>query len=163
MSFKKILILGLGNEILSDDGIGPRLVKDLAEKNNEENIEFITSCCGGLEIMEYIRGYPRVIFIDAIRTLDGKPGNIFHFVPSDFRETSNLSNLHDVNFITALHMGEILELDLPSDLHIIAVEIIEDREFSESLTPTLERIYPEILEKVESWIRQIIGYPGNKI
>lgn len=157
MSNKKILILGLGNEILSDDGIGPRLVKDLAEKNSEENIEFTTSCCGGLEIMECIHGYTRVIFIDAIRTLNGNPGNIFHFVPSDFRETSNLSNLHDVNFITALHLGKILELDLPSDLHIIAVEIIEDREFSSSLTPALSRIYPEILEKVECWIRQING------
>lgn len=152
---KKILILGLGNEILSDDAIGPMLVKDLAEKNTEENIEFATSCCGGLEIMEFIQGYTKVIFIDAIRTLNGKPGNIFHFLPADFRETSNLSNLHDINFLTALHLGETLELNLPSDLHIIAVEIIEESEFSERLTKDMERIYPEILEKVESMIRQI--------
>ena len=157
MTNKKILILGLGNEILSDDGIGPRLVKDLAKKNNEENIEFATSCCGGLEIMGCIHGYMKVIFIDAIRTLNGNPGNIFHFVPADFSETSNLSNLHDINFITALHLGEILELDLPSDLHIIAVEIIEDREFSERLTPNMEIIYPEILEKVESMVKQATG------
>ena len=157
MTNKKILILGLGNEILSDDGIGPRLVKDLAKKNPGKDVEFATSCCGGLEIMECIHGYGKVIFIDAIRTLNGNPGNIFHFVPADFRETSNLSNLHDLNFITALHLGEILELDLPSDLHIIAVEIIEDREFSESLTPYMQRIYPEILEKVESMIGYITG------
>jgi hydrogenase maturation protease len=152
----KILFLGLGNEILSDDGIGPRLVKDLAKKNQGENIDFATSSCGGLEIMECIHGYKKVIFIDAIRTLNGKPGNIFHFIPSDFRETSNLSNLHDVNFITALHLGNVLDLDLPSDLHIIAVEIIEDREFSEKLTPALDKMYPEILEKVTSLTLQIV-------
>jgi hydrogenase maturation protease len=154
---KRILILGLGNEILSDDGIGPRLVKDLARKIRRKDIEFETASCGGLDIMEYIHGYSKVIFIDAIRTLNGDPGDVFYFNPSDFRETSNLSSLHDVNFITALHLGNILDLDLPSDLHIIAIEIIEDREFSDRLTPALENIYPEILKKVISFIRQITG------
>jgi hydrogenase maturation protease len=153
---KNILILGLGNEILSDDGIGPRLVKDLTKKNLGENIDFATSSCGGLEIMECIHDYKRVIFIDAIRTLNGNPGDIFYFIPSDFRETSNLSSLHDVNFLTALHLGNLLDLNLPSDIHIIAVEIIEDREFSESLTPALEKIYPEILENVASLTIQIV-------
>ena len=79
------------------------------------------------------------------------------FSPSDFRETSNISNLHDVNFITALHLGDILELNLPSDLNIIAVEITEDREFSEKLTPLLEIRYPEILEEVSSLVKRIIN------
>ncbi len=157
---KDILILGIGNEILSDDGIGPRLVKDLARKLECENIDFTDSCCGGLEIMEYINGYREVIIIDAIKTLNGNPGDLSHFSPSDFRETSNLSNLHDVNFITALGLGEILELNLPSELHIIAVEIIEDREFSERLTPVMERMYPEILKKTEEEIRHLIGKSG---
>jgi Ni,Fe-hydrogenase maturation factor len=68
-----------------------------------------------------------------------------------------LSNLHDVNFITALHLGDILELNIPSDLHIIAVEIIEDREFSEKLTPLLSMRYPEILEEVTALIKKIIN------
>lgn len=155
MTNKRILILGLGNEILSDDGIGPRLVKDLARKIRRKDIEFETASCGGLDIMEYIQGYSKVIFIDAIRTLNGNPGDIFYFNPSDFRETSNLSSLHDVNFITALHLGNNLDMDLPSDLTIIAIEIIEDREFSDKLTPALENMYPEILKKVISFIRQI--------
>lgn len=155
MIVNKILFLGLGNEILSDDGIGPRLVKDLSKKNQNNNIDFITSSCGGLEIMEYIKGYEKVIFIDAIRTLKGNPGHIYHFIPSDFRETSNLSNLHDLNFLTALHLGNVLNLDLPSDLHIIAVEIIEDREFSDRLTPALDKMYPEILEKIVSLTSKI--------
>lgn len=153
---KDILILGIGNEILSDDGIGPRLVKDLERRTKRKDIEFLTSSNGGLEIMEYLYGFKQVIFVDAIRSSDSKPGCVFHFVPSDFRETSNLSNLHDINFITTLALGKILEPEFPSDLHIIAVQIIEDREFSERLTPALENLYPEILEEVEAEIRQII-------
>ena len=156
MPNRKTLVIGIGNEILSDDGIGPRLVSSLSEMIDDPDVNFKTAFCGGLEIMEYIRGYERAVIIDAIHTRNGRPGNVYVFSPYDFRETSNLSNLHDVNFITALHLGDILELNLPSDLNVIAVEITEDREFSEKLTPLLEIRYPEILEEVSSLIKRII-------
>ena len=156
MPNKKTLVIGIGNEILSDDGIGPRLVRSLSEMIDDPVVSFKTACCGGLEIMENIRDYERAVIIDAIHTQNGTPGDVYFFSASDFRETSNLSNLHDVNFITALHLGDILELNLPSDLNIIAVEITEDREFSEELTPLLEIRYPEILEEVSSMIKRII-------
>jgi hydrogenase maturation protease len=127
---RKTLILGLGNDILTDDGIGSRLVSDLAQMIGDPDVHYNTACCGGLEIIEYIKGYEQVIFIDAIRTREGSPGDVYYFIPSDFRETSHLSSLHDVSFLTALKLGNSLNLGLPNDLHIIAVEIIEDMEFS---------------------------------
>jgi hydrogenase maturation protease len=152
----KTLILGLGNDILTDDGIGPRLVCDLAKTITRADIVFNTATCGGLETMENIRGYKKVIFIDAISTIDGRPGNVYYFTPSDFHETSNLSNLHDISFLTALRMGNILELDLPSDLHIIAIEIIEDRVFNDKLSPVIDENYPVILKKVTELVLQNI-------
>jgi len=157
MESTKTLVLGIGNEILTDDGIGPRLIKKLPGIIGRNDIKYSVACCGGLDVMEYIQGYNKVILIDAIRTPYGEPGSVYHFTLSDFRETSNLSNLHDVSFITALHLGNILEMDLPSDLHIIAVEIIEDREFSENLTPALEKKFTEILNKITELIRTITG------
>jgi hydrogenase maturation protease len=154
---KKTLILGLGNEILSDDGIGPRLIRDLSKMLIEPGLHFKASSCGGLEIVEYISDFERVVFIDAIRTRNGNPGDVYYFIPSDFRETSNLSNLHDVNFLTALRLGKFLEMGLPSDLHIIAVEIIEDIIFSEELTPVLNKKYPQILLEVFDILKRITG------
>jgi hydrogenase maturation protease len=156
MTNKKTLILGIGNNILTDDGIGPRLVSDLIKLISDSKVLYNTACCGGLEIVEYIKDYDRVIFIDAIRTQEGRPGDVHYFKPSDFRETSHLSSLHDVSFITALKLGHTLNLGLPNDLHIIAVEIIEDMEFSEELTLQLKERYPEILEKVLEIVRSII-------
>lgn len=154
---KNILILGLGNDILTDDGIGPRLVSDLSSMIISGNVHFNVACCGGLEVMEYIKGYQQVVFIDAIRTRGGNPGDVYYFKPSDFKETSHLSSLHDITFLTALNLGNTLELDLPSDLHIIAVEIIEDMEFSNELTAPLKAGYPEILKKVFAIITSITG------
>jgi len=153
---KKILVLGMGNDILSDDGIGPKLVNDLSDMLSNPDITFDTACCGGLEIMEHIKGFIKVVFIDAIRTRNGEPGNVYYFSPSDFRETSHLSNLHDINFLTSLNLANALELDMPSDLHIIAVEIVEDMEFSEKLTLPLREKYPAILKEVHDLIIKII-------
>jgi hydrogenase maturation protease len=156
MASSKTLILGLGNDILSDDRIGLLLVNDLAEINIGPDIRFATASSGGLEIMELIKDYDRVIIVDAVRFRDGKPGNFYHFIPSDLRETSNLSNLHDINFFNALQLGKILELNLPDDIHIIGVEIIEDMEFGDSLTPILEKKYPEIFAGVSAVIKKIL-------
>ncbi len=153
---KKTLILGLGNNILTDDGIGPRLVYDLAGMIRNPCIRFDTASCGGLEILEYIKDYEKVVFIDSIRIHDGKPGDVYYFIPSDFRETSHLSNLHDINFLTALELGNSLGLGLPVDLHIIAVGIIEDMVFSEEFTPELKEKYPVILEDVYAIVKRII-------
>jgi hydrogenase maturation protease len=153
----KILILGLGNDILTDDGIGPRLVRDLAHMIDNPGVQFNTACCGGLEIMEFIKGYEKVVFIDAFRNQEGKPGDVYYFVPSDYRETSNLSSLHDINFLTALELGKSLNMNLPVDLHIIAIKIIEDLEFSEEFTPELKEKYPGILEEVFALVKKVIG------
>jgi len=147
----------MGNDILMDDGIGPRLVHDLASMLENPEIQFDVACCGGLEIMEVIKGFDKVLFIDAIRTKNGKPGDIYYFQPSDFQETLHLSSLHDIGFLTALRLGNSLDLCLPADLHIIAIEIIEDMEFSEELTPELQEKYPRIKKEVADLIKQIIG------
>ena len=157
MTNKKTLILGLGNNILTDDGIGSRLVCDLSQMIGDLNVHYNTACCGGLEIIEYIKGYEQVIFIDAIHTAEGRPGDVFYFIPSDFRETSHLSSLHDISFLTALKLGNSLNLGLPTDLHIIAVEIIEDMEFSEEFTTPLKERYPRILEEVFALVKWVMG------
>ncbi|MGB8491323.1 MAG: hydrogenase maturation protease [Bacteroidales bacterium] len=156
MTDKKTLILGLGNEILSDDKIGPVLIHDLSQRINLANVWFTTAASGGLEIMELIKDYEKVVFIDAIHTRDGKPGDVYYFEPADFRETSHLSSLHDIDFLTAIRLGNLLEINLPVDLHFIAIEIIEDREFSEEFTQPLKEKYQEILEQITEKINHIL-------
>lgn len=151
------LVLGMGNDILMDDGIGPRLLHDIAPMLENPRLQFDVACCGGFEIMQVIKGFDKVLFIDAIRTKNGKPGDIYYFNPSDLQETLHHSSLHDVGFLTALHLGNSLDLHLPTDLHIVAIEIVEDMEFSEDLTPELQEKYPKIKKEVADLIEQITG------
>jgi hydrogenase maturation protease len=152
MQDEKILVLGIGNDILKDDGIGPKLIKDLQKETFPKGICFNTSSMGGLEILEMIRDYHTVLILDAIKTEGGMPGEVYYFNPSDFHETMHLSNLHDVNFITALELAKKIKLSIPETIHIIAIEIVEDLEFGRSLSPELEEKYPEILGKVHEFL-----------
>ena len=145
---KKILVLGIGNDILTDDGIGPKLVEDLKMSGHPGHVKFQHAFVGGLEILEVIQGYEKVIFIDAIITKGGIPGTVYHFKPEDFRETLHLSNLHDVNFLTSLELGKRMNMPLPADIHIIAVEVVEDRIFSDHFSPEIEKLYPQIQQSV---------------
>ncbi|HNW89357.1 MAG TPA: hydrogenase maturation protease [Bacteroidales bacterium] len=153
---KHTLILGLGNDILMDDGIGIRLCKKMQHYFSEESVTFDTVSLGGLEILEFIQGYNNVIFIDAIKTSDGIPGTVYYFTPADFKETSNLSNLHDVSFLTALEIGKKLNMEVPEHLHIIAIEIVEDLTFGEDFTPEVQEKYPEIVVQVRDLVDKIV-------
>jgi len=157
MQLNKTLILGLGNDILSDDRIGPELVRDLSVILNNQGLTFETASLGGLELMEMIKDFDKVIIIDAIHTRDGKPGSVYCFQLSDFQETSHMSSLHDVNFLTALKLGDKIGMKLTDDLHVIAVEIIEDREFGEELTGILKQKYAGILDEVVTIIKGILN------
>ena len=152
---KKTLVLGIGNDILTDDGIGPKIVNDLKTLERSPELIFETTTLGGLEILEIIKDYKKVIIIDAIRTIDGKPGEIFFFTPDDFKETLHLSNLHDINFLTALELGEKLGIPMPEEIHIIAIEIVEDQVFGTSFTPVIEEKYYNIMQLVKKRIEEL--------
>jgi len=158
MKTEKTLVLGIGNDILTDDGIGPKLVRDLGRMDIPAEITFNIASVGGLELLETVSGYTRIFIVDAIRTQGGRPGNVYFLSPDDFRQTMHISNLHDISFLTALKLGNKLDYELPSEIIIIAVEIAEDLEFSEELSPALQKRYPEILSKVHNFLLEALMY-----
>jgi hydrogenase maturation protease len=152
----KILILGIGNDILTDDGIGPRLCDFLRERFSDTVADFEKLNVGGLEVLEFIDGYETVVIIDAIKTVLGRIGDIYLFTPDHFKETLHISNLHDTSFITALKLGRSLEFNIPGRILIIAVEIKEDMVFSESFTSELAERYVEVQENVMQHLEYLV-------
>lgn len=157
MKKNKILIHGIGNEIVTDDGIGPKLVKRLNGNLSRTDIDFETAFVGGLEVLEFIQGYQTVIFIDAIRTRDGIPGTVYKLTPENFNSTIHLSSVHDVSFVTAVDLGRKLGLEMPEFIHIIAVEIVEDRVFDDNFSPQIQEKYEDIFREVKEITEEIIA------
>jgi hydrogenase maturation protease len=153
----RILVHGIGNEILTDDGIGPKLVKRLKSNLSEKDVDYKTAYLGGLEILENIQGYHTVIFIDAIKTNGGIPGTVYQLSPENFNATIHLSSVHDVSFLTSVALGKKLGLNMPQFIHIIAVEIIEDRIFNDNFSPTIQERYEEIFNEVREITERILS------
>lgn len=146
---KNILILGLGNPILSDDAIGIRVVQQLKTLlGKDSNVEIKDTSLGGINLLELIRGYQKLILIDSIKTPDGIPGQVHEFKMNDFRQTIHLSSIHDINFATVMKLGEKLGFKMPKETQIFAVEIVDDTTFSEKMTPQLEKAFPEIIDTI---------------
>ncbi|MBS3784838.1 MAG: hydrogenase maturation protease, partial [Anaerolineae bacterium] len=64
----KTLVLGMGNTILCDDGVGIYVVREVADRFQQEQVDFSEASVGGLRILDVIGGYERVIMVDAIQT-----------------------------------------------------------------------------------------------
>ena len=150
------LILGIGNDILTDDGIGPRLIQELKKTMDHPHVTFITATVGGLEILELIKGYAKVIILDAIKTKDGVPGTIYKYTPAQFKETLHLSNFHDVSFLSALDFAIKVKISIPKQIDIIAIEIVEDLIFSNEFSPAIAKKYKAILREVSDLVEKLV-------
>jgi hydrogenase maturation protease len=155
------MLLGMGNPILSDDAVGVRLARDIGRRlAGVPGLTILEECSvGGLNILEVVEGFDRLIVLDAIRTTGGTPGDWHRFTSSALRETMNLNNIHDVNFATALELGRRMGMNVPSeeDIHIFAVEVLDLITFSEEMTPQLEKAYPDFSEAILREIGEILG------
>ncbi len=141
----KTLVIGLGNPILTDDGVGiwvARAVKDALPPNAP--VEVTELSVGGLSLMEAMVGYQRVILIDAIMTREGKPGQVFHIGMDSLPDTLNTASVHDATLPAALHLGRTLGAELPDDdsLEIIAVVASEVLTFGDSPTQAVADAIP---------------------
>ena len=150
---KNKLVLGVGNDILMDDGIGPRVVETLEEKWPLPGVDYRTTTLGGLDILDFIQGYRWVAFVDAIKTRDGVPGSVYEFTTDDFKETLHLTNLHDISFLSAIELGKQLDFVIPEKIYIFAIEILEDQVFGEDFTPPLQEKFEQIIEEIHAKIQ----------
>jgi hydrogenase maturation protease len=149
----KTLVLGLGNPILSDDSVGCRVAMALQEKLNMPNIDIREASISGLDFLNELTGYDRTIIIDAIQTDKGKPGQIYRFGINSLAETRHAATPHDVNLATALELGKQLNIALPSEITIFAIEAEDVTSFSEECTPGVKKAIPQCVEMVIKELR----------
>ena len=133
------LVLGLGNPILTDDGIGVYVVRAVADQWSGDGVDFQEACVGGLRLLEVIAGYERLILVDAIQTPDGAPGQIHRLSTDDLHKSLHAGSTHDLSFQGALAWGRRIGMMLPPDdaITIIAVEAEDILTFGEALTPAV--------------------------
>jgi len=144
----KTLILGIGNLILSDDGVGCKVAQRLEERlKSYPNITVKETSLSGLSLLDELPGYERLIIVDAIQTKGGKPGDIYKLSPSDFK-TGRMAIIHDLGLFSTLELGRKLEMEMPREVVIFAIEAKEMAIFSEQCTPEVKKAIPKAVDMV---------------
>lgn len=145
----KTLVIGLGNPILGDDGVGWQIASKLQQLEKFPS-EVTIDCLaiGGFSLMEALMGYDRAILIDAIVTHQHPIGSVNHYKLEDITNPfcGHMSSAHDTSLQDALEIGFSLGAHLPKDISVVAVEAQKVYEFSNDLTPPVAAAVPEAVD-----------------
>ena len=149
MNQRRIIVLGIGNSILGDDGIGLRIVEDLSKSMNEP-IDFIQTEEMGFGLLDFLTDYDSAIIVDSVQT-GGVPGAIHLFSIRDFKPEQSLSN-HYVGLPQLAEMANRLGIRFPRDISVIGIEVRDPYLITLALSDELEEKYDCILKKVREEI-----------
>ena len=150
----KTLVIGLGNPILGDDGVGWEVAEEVKKSlqpspltqlsMREGGVEVDTAALGGLSLMERMLGYDRVVLVDSMETGQNPVGSVQVFPLASLPDpmAGHSASAHDTSLITALKTAESLGAPVPKKVDVVAIEAQNVYDFSEELSPTVAAAVP---------------------
>ena len=138
--------MGVGNLLRRDDGAGVHVVNRL--KRLAPQIDAVDVAMGGVEILEAMRGYDRVIMVDSITT-GTEPGTIYRVNIAGGEEAPRFSSSHGVDLVTTLELGRMLMPgEMPPEQFLIGIEAEDTVNFSVSCTPRVEAAVDRVVKDI---------------
>jgi len=145
-SVPSVLILGVGNFLLGDEGVGVHIVRALEKEPLPPRVALVDGGTGGFHLLSYLQDYPVVVLIDA--TMDGRPpGTVRVLRPRFAREFPRALSAHDIG-LRDLIESAILVGKLP-DIHLITVSVADLQEMGTELSPAVRSAIPAVVSEVK--------------
>ena len=149
----KTIVVGLGNPLLGDDGVGWRVAEEVKQQLGDHSA--VTVECyslSGLSLMEQLIGFDRVILIDSLNTGRHEQGEVVTFTLDSLEDLTygHSASAHDASLKTALGVGRSMGERLPADrdVHVVAIEAQHVYEFKEELSPAVAASVSVAVDKV---------------
>jgi hydrogenase maturation protease len=143
----KKVILGVGNLILGDDGVGIHVSRQVKEQINDPDITIDEAITGGMNLLDLLVGYDKAIIIDAVKSEKAEKGEVKR-IPLDDFNTMHSCNPHDVSLIEAINKTKKLgETRIPTEIIIIGIMMKQiPCEFGENLSKDIAAAVPKAVE-----------------
>lgn len=146
---KKTLILGIGNLLLKDEGVGIHVIRALEKETLPAHVTLMDGGTGGLHLISWLTGYDHIIMIDA--TLDSNPpGTVRLIHPQYANDYPPLMSAHEIGLRDMIETM-ILTGDLP-EVHLIVVSAANLNEVNMKLTPEVEATIPKVIKVIQKLI-----------
>lgn len=142
---ESILVMGVGNYLMGDEGIGVHVIQEMAKHKLPEYLDILDGGTGGFLLLNCFEAYSTVIFIDA--TMDGKPaGTISLIRPKFASDFPSALSVHDVGLKDMIEAVYLME-KVP-DIHLFTVSIEEINPMTLELNQKVKDSIPKIIEKI---------------
>lgn len=142
------LIVGLGSPILRDDAIGLRVAVALATRLPPDRFAVTEAGASGLRLLPLLEGWDRVVIIDALLappdpTQKPCPGRLHRLSLDELSSALTLHSSHEASLGDALLLGKRVGMDMPDEIVVFGIEVVDPFTFDEQMTPALaERVEP---------------------
>lgn len=142
-----ILIMGVGNYLMGDEGIGVHIIQKMSKIKLPDYIDILDGGTGGFLLLNCFEAYKTIIFIDA--TMDGKPaGSISLIRPKFASDFPSALSVHDVGLKDMIEAVYLME-HIP-DIHLFTVSIEEINPMTLELNNKVREAIPKIIEQILS-------------
>lgn len=152
------IVIGLGNILFTDEGIGIHLVRELEKRNKLKDTIYADLGSSSMEIDYYLNpGIKKMVVIDCILAKDSEPGCVYSLKLEDLQKKINVNNysLHQLKFIDALRILSISN-DLP-EMIIIGISPFEIKTLSSEISNGMKSVFEDIVEKTEKKITEFFN------
>jgi hydrogenase maturation protease len=146
----RTLVLGIGNSILGDDGVGVRVAREVAARLNDEDVDVRDVNVDGLNLFDFILGYQKLVVIDAIPTEDGRVGDVFRLTPEKVCDPSRSAiSPHHFDLATTIEIGKkLFPGEMPREVILYAVAARDATAVSEKMSREVEEAVPRAVDQV---------------
>jgi hydrogenase maturation protease len=162
MSEERILVMGVGNPLMRDEGVGPRVVELLrAAYEFPDNVEVVDAGTMGFMILDVLRGFDRLIIVDALQGTDEPAGTVMLLTPDDFAPNQVMHSLHDTRLIDVLQAAELI--DIRPETVAVGVQIESIQEWVLELSPAVEAALPTAAAVVLEQLHELGVVPAPRL
>ena len=141
-----MLVVGIGNILLRDEGVGVRVIEAMRDIPLPDDVELLDGGTSGADLIDFIADRPKVIFIDAVRT-DGPPGSVYRFSPEDLmQDAAPALSLHQLGLLETLRMARHMNCS-PREVVIFGVKP-GAIDYGTDLTPQVASAVPKVVQLV---------------
>jgi hydrogenase maturation protease len=143
-----ILVLGLGNDILGDDGVGLLAARELKKQIENLPLDVSETALAGFELLDMLQGYEKVLILDAVVTKKHQPGTVLELSAEQFKHATAVSP-HYGGLPEVLKLAEKLQIEFPTDIRILAVEIEPPYQLREGLSSVIQSSISNLIQRAK--------------
>ena len=143
---KNVSVLGVGNVLLGDEGVGVHVVRRMMQADLPAHVEVVDGGTGGLDLLPYFRNKKRVIIVDALE-IEDEPGSIYRLTPVELAaRTQPIVSVHQMGVAELLEDAHLLGFN--PEITIFGIVPKDSASCSLELTPEVERVVPKVIQMI---------------